>query len=105
MPPDASSLLVPDYRTKELPLAAFLVTKGYELRGLLSGQPGQRIFVFGDEVLPDAQAYFRNAPVPARAYAASLRDLKQLLHSDLSTTERRKDDTNAAVGDAVRNSR
>ena len=65
-------------RVSDLNVVGFLVTLGREIRAV-EGGPDRRVFVFDASVQADVDSYHLNAPVPARAFAASLRDLKGLL--------------------------
>lgn len=69
-----------DFQTTDMALGAFLLARGHELRAVRSITERQRMFVFGIDAEGDAESYYRNAPIPARAYAAALRDIKTLLH-------------------------
>jgi len=69
------------YRTPDLYLSAFLLTKGITLKGTEQAE-GRTFFFFQDkgEVEELVQQYYGNASVPALSYKGSLRELKVLLH-------------------------
>jgi hypothetical protein len=66
------------YDTSDLNLAAFLLASGFAL-GSVEGPPGRRLFRFPEAARDHAPAYYQNAPVPSRAFANALRDLKALV--------------------------
>jgi hypothetical protein len=67
------------FRTRDLPMAAFLVTIGHPL---IACEPSGAvlIFEFPAEAANDAPAYLQGGRVPAREFYAALRDLKSLIH-------------------------
>ena len=69
----------PPFRTRDLPIAAFLVTIGYPLLAVEPIGPNL-IFQFPAQASRDAPGYLQGAQVPAREFYASLRDLKALIH-------------------------
>jgi hypothetical protein len=69
------------YRTPDLYLSAFLLTKGITLMGIEQAE-GRTFFLFRDEgkVKQLVEQYFGNALIPALSFKSSLRELKSLLH-------------------------
>jgi hypothetical protein len=68
------------FQTRDLPMAAFLVTIGYPL--LAYNRIGTILFFESPEAAAnDAPSYMQGAEVAAREFYASLRDLKSLIHS------------------------
>jgi hypothetical protein len=67
------------FKTHDLYLAAFLVTRGHVLRRL-EGEY-RRAFVFPGDAGEDADLFYAGSAVPARDYAHALRDLKSRLHA------------------------
>lgn len=68
-----------DFQTSDLGLAAFLVSRGHALLGVERDHGARCTFRFPLEAREDGQAFYRNASVPARAFANALRDLKALI--------------------------
>jgi hypothetical protein len=67
------------YRTHDLPLAAFLVTQGHVLLRL-EGEY-RKSFVFSGDAAADADRFYDGATVCAMQYGHALRDLKGRLYS------------------------
>ena len=69
-----------DFQTRDFPLAAFLMTVGFPL---LETKPkgSSLIFCFPSTAADAAPRYLRGEKVPARAFYASIRDLKSLIHN------------------------
>ena len=63
-----------DYRTRDLPLAAFLVVRGHA--PTLEPLDGSVWFAFPAEARDDKEAFFGGAKVEAKGYAAALKSLK-----------------------------
>ncbi|MBI4589994.1 MAG: hypothetical protein HY725_14265 [Candidatus Rokubacteria bacterium] len=71
-------MTTPDYQTADLNCAAFLMSQGHAL--LSVDREGSRCtFHYPPEAREDSQAFYRNAPTPARAFANAIRDLKALI--------------------------
>ena len=69
-----------DFRTRDFPLAAFLMTLGFPL--LETRNKGTSlIFCFPSTAADAAPRYLQGEKVPARAFYASIRDLKSLIHN------------------------
>lgn len=68
-----------DFETTDLGLAAFLVAQGHALRDVGGMSGGRRVFRFATDAREEAPGFYTGAPVPARAYANALRDLKALI--------------------------
>lgn len=66
------------YRTTELEVAAFLKAKGHQVQEAV---PQGRIvtFLFDDSVVPDVDAYFGGARVPAKELFEAHRCLRALI--------------------------
>ena len=69
-----------DFQTRDFPLAAFLMTLGFPLLGTES-RGHNLIFCFPSTAADAAPRYLQGEKVPARAFYASIRDLKSLIHS------------------------
>ena len=69
-----------DFQTRDFSLAAFLMTLGFPL---LETQSRGRslIFCFPPTAGDAAPRYLQGEKVPARAFYASIRDLKSLIHN------------------------
>ncbi len=73
----------PTFETRDFYLACFLRCLGYELRGLRTEGP-RKVFIFQDRASrrDDVVAYFGDATsVRALAFAATIKDMKGLLHN------------------------
>ncbi len=70
-----------DFQTSDLGLAAFLVSRGHALLDVGTVGGGRKVFHFAPEVHEEAKGFYQNAPVPARAFANALRDLKALIRA------------------------
>ncbi len=69
-----------DFKTSDLSLAAFLMTLDFPL--LKTDGNGRRVvFYFPSTAAEAAPGYLRGEKVSARAFSASVRDLKSLIHS------------------------
>jgi hypothetical protein len=68
-----------DFETTDLSLAAFLLSRGHALLHVGAVGGGRRTFAFPSAVRNEAQAFYQNASVPARAFANALRDLKAMI--------------------------
>lgn len=66
------------YSTSDLNLAAFLMAKGYSLLRVEAAGGIRKVFYFAPDAQELTAEFYRNAPVPARAFANALRDLKAL---------------------------
>jgi hypothetical protein len=73
------------YKTPDLYLSAYLLTKGITLTGTERAE-GRTLFLFQDtgEVKELLQQYYGNALIPALSFKSSLRELKSLLHGGFS---------------------
>ena len=69
-----------DFRTRDFPLAAFLMTLGFPLLGTDS-RGHNLISCFPSNAADAAPRYLQGEKVPARAFYPSIRDLKSLIHS------------------------
>ncbi len=69
---------MPTFQTTDLNLAAFLMARGHALVGVARDGP-RRVFGFPETARDEAQGFYANATVPARAFANALRDLKTLI--------------------------
>ena len=69
-----------DFQTRDFPLAAFLMTLGFPLLGTES-RGTSLLFCFPPTAADAAPRYLQGEKVPARAFYASIRDLKSLIHS------------------------
>ena len=69
-----------DFQTRDFPLAAFLMTVGFPL---LETKPkgSSLLFCFPPTAADAAPRYLQGEKVPARAFYASIRDLKSLIHN------------------------
>jgi hypothetical protein len=69
-----------EFATTDLAQAAYLVALGFPLQQVRRAEAGRRCtFVFPSEAQEVAGEFFRNASIPARAYAHAIRDLKALV--------------------------
>jgi len=62
-------------KTDNIRLAAFLLTKGHEIRGLEIAAEGNGVVVFGDDAHADAESFELGAFAPAKALLANYRTL------------------------------
>ncbi len=69
-----------DFGTRDFPLAAFLITLGFPLLETRS-RGTSLIFCFPPTAADAAPRYLQGEKVPARAFYASIRDLKSLIHN------------------------
>jgi len=69
-----------DFQTRDFSLAAFLITLGFPLLETLS-RGTSLIFCFPSTAGEAAPRYLQGEKVPARAFYASIRDLKSLIHN------------------------
>ena len=69
------------YRTSDLYLSAFFLTKGITLIGTERAE-GRTFFLFRDTggVREVVEQYYGNAMIPALSFKSSLRELKALVH-------------------------
>jgi hypothetical protein len=68
--------------TQDLYLAAFLLVMNVPLDEVRRTYSGRAEFVFSAKLAgPYIDKYFRDATVEAKRYAASLRDIKTLMHA------------------------
>lgn len=67
------------YITTDLYVGAWLMAQGYDIR-VVPVSATKRSFHFPDEAEASASEYFRGGAMPARMYAACLRDLKSLIN-------------------------
>ncbi len=65
-----------EFQTTDLGTAAFLLTRGLPLLGISAGDGRRSMFHFPESAQEIAHDYYRNAPVPARAFFNAIRDLK-----------------------------
>lgn len=63
-----------EYRTRDLPLAAFLTLRGHASE--TEQVDGSVWFLFPDEARGDKEAFFGGAEVEAKGYAAAMKALK-----------------------------
>ncbi len=68
-----------EFRTVDLGMAAFLVSQGFPLLGMVNNGTRQRIFRFSAAATAAAQGYYQNVPVPARTFFNNVRDLKAMV--------------------------
>ena len=68
-----------EFQTSDLSLAAFLLSRGHALLNVGTVGGGRKVFHFPPDVHEEARTFYQNAPVPARAFANALRDLKALI--------------------------
>ncbi len=68
------------FQTRDFPLAAFLMTLGFPLLGTES-RGTSLLFCFPPAAADAAPGYLQGEKVPARAFYASIRDLKSLIHN------------------------
>ena len=80
-----------DFQTRDFPLAAFLMTLGFPLLGTES-RGHNLIFCFPSNAADAAPRYLQGEKVPARAFYASIRDLKSLIHSRCTDRMKIKDE-------------
>lgn len=74
---------VMEFETRDFYLACFLPCSGYELQGLGADGP-RKVFVFRDRASrrDDVMAFYGEATsVPPSAFAATIKDMKGLLHN------------------------
>ena len=79
----ATGIHVALFETRDFYLACFLRCSGYELLDLRT-EGSRKVFVFGDRPTrsADVLAFYRNgAAVPPLAFAATIKDMKALLHN------------------------
>ncbi len=69
-----------EYLEADLGTAAYLVTKGHRLLGLVESGPGRFAFRFESAACEAALDYLQGDSVPARALVAAMSDLKTLLY-------------------------
>lgn len=74
-----------EYVTVKTDVAAFCMARGRMLLDIRREGP-QCVFVFGSEAADDADAYERNAAVPAQQFAEAWHKLKGLIARTKSTT-------------------
>ena len=67
------------FKTHDLYLAAFLVTRGHALLRLEGDH--RRAFVFPSDASADADTFYRGESIPARDYVHAVKDLKTRLHA------------------------
>lgn len=68
----------------DLPTAAFLIVKGFKLRGVVPGARGHYSFQFEDadgNAMQVAMSYLQGELVPARDFVAAEKNLKTVLYS------------------------
>ena len=68
------------FQTRDFPLAAFLMTLGFPLLGTES-RGNSLLFCFPSTAAAAAPRYLQGEKVPARAFYASIRDLKSVIHN------------------------
>ena len=73
-------MIMNDFKTRDFPLAAFLMTLGFPLLETRS-RGSSLIFCFPPTAGEAAPRYLQGETVPARAFYASIRDLKSLIHN------------------------
>jgi hypothetical protein len=69
------------YRTTDVNVGAFLLARGHQLTGIERLKDGRRaafVFASGKD---DAEKFFLNEQIPARDFAAALKQLKAALHT------------------------
>jgi len=66
-------------KTTDLNQAAYLMALGHSLVGVSGSPGGRRVFQFDATARADADTFYRNGTVPARAFAHALGDLKTLI--------------------------
>ena len=69
-----------NFQTRDFPLAVFLMTLGFPLLGTES-RGTSLLFCFPPTAADAAPRYVQGEKVPARAFYASIRDLKSVIHS------------------------
>ena len=67
------------YVTTDLYVGAWLMAQSYDIR-IVPFSSTKRAFHFPEEAEAEVSEYFRGGVIPARMYAACLRDLKSLLN-------------------------
>jgi len=71
--------IMTNYRTADLYLSSFLMTKGCHLRGV-NEAAGQKHFLFeGRDIDNLIGEYFNNGTIPVLSYKAALRDLRTII--------------------------
>lgn len=71
---------MPDFRTRDFPLAAFLITLGYPLKETKSVGTSL-LFCFPPPAVDAAPRYIQGERVSARAYYSAIKDLKTVIHN------------------------
>jgi len=81
-----------DYRTTDLPLACFLILKGFELLNLDVSNPKRVEFSFDSNALEQVEEYWEGAKIPAIRFALELRKLKTKMYEEIKNdrTEKKK---------------
>ena len=69
-----------EFKTRDFPLAAFLITLDFPLLETQS-RGTSLIFCFPSTAADAAPKYLQGEKVPARAFYASIRELKSLIHN------------------------
>ena len=71
---------MPDFRTRDFPLAAFLITIGFPLKETKSVGTSL-LFCFPPPAADAAPRYIQGERVSARAYYSAIKDLKTVIHN------------------------
>lgn len=72
-----------NYRTTDLPLACFLILKGFELLDLDASNPKRVEFRFEPDAFGQVEEYWEGAKVPAIRFALELRKLKTKMYEEI----------------------
>jgi len=67
------------FRTSDLGEAAFLLTRGFGLKGTEQVGPTRIVFIFDAAAKPAALGFWNSEPVPARQFFDAIRDVKTML--------------------------
>ena len=71
---------MPDFRTRDFPLAAFLITLGFPLKETKSVGTAL-LFCFPSDAYNAAPLYIQGERVQARAFYSAIKDLKTVIHN------------------------
>jgi len=80
-----------DYRTSDLPLACFLILKGFELLNLDVSNPKRVEFSFDSNALEQVEEYWGGAKIPAIRFALELRKLKTRMYEEIKNDKAEKE--------------
>ena len=80
-----------DFRTRDFPLAAFLITLGFPLKETRN-KGTSLLFCFPPPAVDAAPLYIQGERVSARAYYSAIKDLKTVIHNSREARIRENND-------------